>query len=123
VERHAVALVAVLGEGDPVEVHPVPLGDPLLDLAERRVAVVAPLPGAQPGLVDPALVAEHPALLPAHRGHQLVVDRGGVGQHAPDHVDPGAVVELDPLDGGVGVHGRKTYRRPAGPQGVALFYP
>ena len=53
---------------------------------------------AQPGLVDPVVVAVHPTLPEGDGGHQVVVELVGPGEPAGPEVDPRAVVEPGALD-------------------------
>ena len=100
VEPDAVGRVAVPGERDAVEGHPVATSEPPRRLGERRVEVACCLPAAEARLVDPSLVAEHPALLPRHGPHQVVVHLTGIDQQSAHDVHPRPATEVDPLDDG-----------------------
>lgn len=107
VEGLAVVAVAVTGEGEGVEAHPVAGLQRPVDLQEHRVGYrVAPLPeGAEPGLAHPAVVAEQPAPAPPCRRRHVVVEHVGAGCEAPHDVDPRPLVEHHALGGGVADEG------------------
>ena len=111
VPGHAVATVSIVGQGHPVEGHLVAPGDPVLGVDQGGVASGADLPGAEPRLVDPALVAEHPALLPGHLADEHVVHLIGPIDQAAHDIHPALLVEHDSLDHRVGHQPVPTHPR------------
>jgi hypothetical protein len=74
----------------------------VIHLDESGMATRAGLPSGQPRLVDPALVTEHTTLFPRDLLHQLVVHLVGAGHEASDDVHPRRLVQVGPLDRGIG---------------------
>ena len=104
VHGDALARVAVVREPESVERCAVLRGDRLLRFGQHRMAGIRDgAARAQTRLVDPALVAPHASLAPRDIGREVREHVVGAAQPAARDVDPGRVVELQPLERHTGI--------------------